>query len=267
MSDKTAIRALVVDDTIVNRTVLVSQLQRFGIEAATCTNGAEALEALHAALDDPAPFDLVLMDWHMPEVDGLEALVRHRTYAFELGIEPTPIVMVTADASDDARQRCLEAGAADFLAKPVSLATLRSSLVDVLGEPRMGPDPAAEATAAKADVSLVNRQVIDQMIEDLGGTDAVALVIDAFITDADERLEAVTAGQAGGATTEAQRASHTLKSTAALLGANELSSAARRFESQFDLNERPSDDELAAFTSLFRSTLVELRAMRASFAN
>lgn len=250
-----AIRILVVDDTEVNRTVLVSQLSRFGIDAATCVNGAEALEQLEAA-----SYDLVLMDWHMPEVDGLEALVLHRTRCLQNDIAPTPIVMVTADASDESRRRCLDAGATDFLAKPVSLATLRSALVGVLGEHNLPPDPSAPPVAPQRP-GLVDQQIIDQMVDDLGGAEPVRLVIDAFVSDADERLGAVTAGQAGGDTAEARRASHTLKSTSALLGARELSAAAKQFEVTFDADERPDDAALADFTKLFAATVDALRSV------
>lgn len=266
MTEPNGVRALVVDDTVVNRTVLVSQLQRFGIEATTCANGAEALAALDQAQLDEMPFDVVLMDWHMPELDGLEALVLHRTRAFEHDLEPTPIIMVTADASDESRQRCLDAGAIDFLAKPVNLATLRGSVAAVLGDHRLLPDPTTPS-ATTTSARLVNRSVIDQLVDDLGGTDSVSQVIEAFVTDADQRLAAVTDGQAGGDLAEARRASHTLKSTAALLGASELSAAAKRFEQQFDAGERPTKDELASFEALFQATLTDLNTIRDSFSD
>ena len=255
-SDPMHARVLVVDDTEVNRTVLVSQLQRCGVDSATAANGAEALDQLESD-----SFDLVLMDWHMPEVDGLEALVLHRTRCIQADIEPTPVIMVTADASDESRQRCLDAGATDFLAKPVSLSTLRASIVGVLGEHMLAPDPSARP-AAPPTAGLVDRQVIDQMVDDLGGADPVQRVIDAFVADSDERLNAVSAGQAGGDTAEARRASHTLKSTAALLGARDLSAASKRLEVIFDVDERPDDAALAEFTKLFHATLDDLRAIR-----
>lgn len=255
-----AARVLVVDDTDVNRTVLVSQLQRFGVDATTCNNGAEALTALESS-----SFDLVLMDWHMPEVDGLEALVLHRTRCLQSGIEPTPVIMVTADASDESRRRCLDAGAADFLAKPVSLRTLRTSIAGVLGEANLPPDPNAPSIPV-AGPGLVDRQVIEQMVDDLGGPDPVERVIDAFVADADERLAAVRAGYVAGTTAEARRASHTLKSTAALLGARDLSAAAKRLEQTFDDDRLPTADELAQFANLFRETLDELRSIRGELA-
>lgn len=250
------VRALVVDDTEVNRTVLVSQLQRFGVEATTCTNGAEALEQL-----DSSSFDIVLMDWHMPELDGLQALVLHQSRCFDSDTAPTPIVMVTADASDESRQRCINAGATDFLAKPVSLSMLRASVASVVGEDKLAPDPSAPRTSAPAS-GLVDRQVIEQMVDDLGGADPVRMVIDAFIADADERRAAVTEARSVGTTAEARRASHTLKSTSALLGARGLSAAAKNLEATFDRDELPTAQALDDFTKLFDATLAELRSVR-----
>ena len=255
------VRALVVDDTEVNRTVLVSQLQRFGVEATTCTNGVEALEQLESS-----SFDIVLMDWHMPELDGLQALVLHHSRCFESDIAPTPIVMVTADASDESRQRCLNAGATDFLAKPVSLSMLRTSVAAVVGEDKLAPDPSAPRTSAPAP-GLVDRHVIEQMVDDLGGADPVRMVIDAFIADADERLAAVTEARTASTTAEARRASHTLKSTSALLGAHGLSAAAKNLEATFDRDELPTAQALDGFTKLFDATLAELRSVRDGLAS
>lgn len=252
------VRALVVDDTEVNRTVLASQLQRFGVESVACTNGAEALEQLESS-----SFDVVLMDWHMPEVDGLEALVLHRSRCSARGIAPTPIVMVTADASAESRQRCIDAGAIDFLAKPVSLGTLRASLAGVIGENMLAPDPSAPRGDSVAP-GLVDRQVIEQMIDDLGGPEPVRMVIDAFMTDADERHRAVTEVLAASDNAEARRACHTLKSTSALLGARGLATAAKHLEATFDHDETPPTQALNDFSKLFDATLAELRSVRSA---
>lgn len=106
-------RILVVDDNVLNRKVAEKMLQRIGYQAHMAVDGKEAVEAVARS-----PFDLILMDRQMPVMDGLEAtrLIRER----EGEGRRTPIVALTADALESAREACLEAGMDDFLVKPVT---------------------------------------------------------------------------------------------------------------------------------------------------
>ena len=114
-------RILLVDDQPINRLMASNQLKQLGctlIEEAH--NGLQALQRLRAA-----PFDVVLMDMQMPEMDGLEATRALRQ--LPLDKQPTVIAM-TANAFSEDRQACMDAGMDDFLAKPVKLDTLKSAL-------------------------------------------------------------------------------------------------------------------------------------------
>jgi CheY-like chemotaxis protein len=111
---------LLAEDNPVNQRVATLILQRLGYRVEVAANGREAVEAVAAR-----PYDLVLRDLQMPEMDGLEAT---RTILGRTG-QPRPrIVAMTANASSDDRERCLQAGMADFLAKPVRPADLRRVL-------------------------------------------------------------------------------------------------------------------------------------------
>jgi signal transduction histidine kinase/ActR/RegA family two-component response regulator len=110
-------RVLVVDDNIVNQKLVRVMLNRLGCACDTASSGAEALEM--AAADD---YDLVLMDWQMPEMDGLETARRMR--ALWQPDRQTPIVALTASAMQGDREECLASGMSDYLAKPVEMATL-----------------------------------------------------------------------------------------------------------------------------------------------
>ena len=100
---------------------------------AEATNGLEALELFHARRD----FDVILMDVQMPEMDGLSATTEIRRLEEQLGWPRTPVVALTANAMDADRQRALDAGMDDFLAKPIRkemlltvLARIEKRLID-----------------------------------------------------------------------------------------------------------------------------------------
>ncbi len=113
-------RILVVEDNPVNQRLAMKQLERLGFKASAVSNGQEAIEAaMHA------DYDLVLMDCQMPEMDGYEATAEIRRREQRDGGHVT-IVAMTANALAEDRTACLEAGMDDYLAKPVSLADLRS---------------------------------------------------------------------------------------------------------------------------------------------
>jgi signal transduction histidine kinase/ActR/RegA family two-component response regulator len=111
------LRLRVAEDNEVNREVLAAMIDGLGQEAHFAQDGREALDA--AASQD---FDLVLMDLHMPGMDGIEAARAIR--ALEGGRSRVPIAALTADAFDDTRERCMAAGMDAFLPKPVSVEAL-----------------------------------------------------------------------------------------------------------------------------------------------
>lgn len=113
-------RVLLVEDNPVNALVAGAMLEQMGQASVHCADGTQAL---HMAA--PGQWALVLMDCQMPGLDGLEATRRWRDLEKAGGWHRTPIVALTANAGAEDRQRCLEAGMDDFLAKPVELDALR----------------------------------------------------------------------------------------------------------------------------------------------
>jgi signal transduction histidine kinase/DNA-binding response OmpR family regulator len=115
------LRILLAEDNLVNQKVVLRMLEKFGCSADVASNGLEALEALHRQ-----PYDLVLMDMHMPEMDGLEATKQIRR---SLASERQPrIVALTAAALREDQEACLAAGMDAFLTKPVRPEHLASIL-------------------------------------------------------------------------------------------------------------------------------------------
>ncbi len=115
-------RVLLVDDNPVNRRVAQLALQKLGMTVELAVDGVGALEAL-----EQERFDLVLMDLQMPRMDGLEAARSHRRRGEPAG-RRTPIIALTANALAADRQRAIDSGMDDFLAKPVALKDLERTL-------------------------------------------------------------------------------------------------------------------------------------------
>jgi signal transduction histidine kinase/DNA-binding response OmpR family regulator len=109
-SGKRKLRILLAEDNAVNQKVALIHLRKFGFSADVAENGREAVEAVKKG-----GYDLVLMDIQMPEMDGHEATRTIRGAGFDL-----PIIAMTANAMKGDREKCLEAGMNDYLAKPVN---------------------------------------------------------------------------------------------------------------------------------------------------
>ncbi|WP_461093140.1 hybrid sensor histidine kinase/response regulator [Spirosoma gilvum] len=115
------LRILIAEDAPVNVKLLVRVLNKLGYSPAVASNGYEVLESL------PQGFDLILMDVQMPEMDGLEATRRIR----QQSIDQPWIIALTANAMQEDRQLCLEAGMNDYITKPPAMALLKQSLQQV----------------------------------------------------------------------------------------------------------------------------------------
>jgi CheY-like chemotaxis protein len=114
-------RILIAEDNPVNQRVARMQVKQFGFEADIVENGEEALAAL-----DRAEYMLILMDCHMPRMDGYAATRELRRR--EAGVRRTPVIALTANAYASDREACLEAGMDDYLSKPVTLRDLEQRL-------------------------------------------------------------------------------------------------------------------------------------------
>lgn len=127
------IRVLVVDDNQVSREILAEILRFFRLEVDTAGNGPAALSALRATTD--RPYDLVLMDWRMPGMNGDEATQRIRRDA-TLARQPK-VIMITAHGREDVIRLAEQADVDGFLIKPVSPSTLLDTILSVLGRGRL----------------------------------------------------------------------------------------------------------------------------------
>jgi len=114
-------RVLLVEDNAVNRVVLERLVRTMGFDVHSVSNGREALGSLAEG-----PYDAILMDVQMPEIDGFE--VTREIRRLEAGNRRTPIIAVTAVAMQGDREKCLAAGKDDFIAKPINVEDVRETL-------------------------------------------------------------------------------------------------------------------------------------------
>jgi signal transduction histidine kinase/DNA-binding response OmpR family regulator len=148
---------LVVDDNATNRRILYEMLTRWNMQAACCDNGLSALTAMEAAARKKQPFRLVLMDGHMPGMDGFGAIDQIRKNPRLQGVT---IMMLTSGQQINDARRCRDLGVSQYLIKPILQSELMKSILKVLAETEPAPGQVPVATAVtdgKANASTHTR--------------------------------------------------------------------------------------------------------------
>jgi PAS domain S-box-containing protein len=211
---------LLVEDNATNRLLAVSLLEKEGHRVETAHNGNEALDALARR-----PFDVVLMDVQMPELDGLEATARIRERERGTGAH-VPIVAMTAHAMKGDRERCLAAGMDDYVSKPVRAAELYRALARFApsdGQAGRAPEPVAPSARGLDRAALLAR---------VGGReDRLRAIIRVFLEESSRLLAELREALAGGEASRLKRPAHSLKGAVGLFGAPGVVEAAQALES------------------------------------
>jgi PAS domain S-box-containing protein len=226
---RSTLRILLAEDNAMNQKVATRLLEQLGYRADVANNGLEAIEAL-----ERQPYDVVLMDVQMPELDGLDAT---RRICAEWPKETRPhIIAMTANALPEDREACFAAGMNDYVAKPIRAEELVAALK------RVKPLADAEDTPGVAHVSLDDDALAT--LRDLGGDEFLGEVIDAFRADAPELVATLRSSLDSGNSGELRRAAHTLKSNGATLGAEQFAELCRALEHRAKEGELDGASEL-----------------------
>jgi signal transduction histidine kinase/DNA-binding response OmpR family regulator len=218
-----SLRILVAEDNVVNQKVALRQLQKLGYLADTVGNGQEAVEALRRV-----PYQVVLMDCQMPEMDGYEAT--RLIHSGKVATHPVWIIAMTAEAMTGDRERCLAAGMDDYISKPVKLDDLRRALERaeqaLPGEP---PTPGREEPELDhLDVQALAE--LSQLCDTDGNGDGAREFIGLYLESADEQLRQLRLTCRAGDVSAFTRSAHTLKGNSRYLGAELLASICAKLE-------------------------------------
>ena len=210
-------RVLLVEDNPVNRELALELLQAVGLQADTAADGREAVQAVQRE-----NFDLILMDLHMPQMDGLEATQRIRAL---VSGSTVPIIAMTASAFGEDRAACLAAGMNDHVAKPVDPAKLYAALQRWLPKSvPVQPDGAGTVPPpVSADLPVLQGIDTQRGLRFVGGNaDLYRRVLQQFVRHYGDDIETVTARFSSDQPEQIKAEAHSLKGASATIGATRL---------------------------------------------
>jgi signal transduction histidine kinase/CheY-like chemotaxis protein/HPt (histidine-containing phosphotransfer) domain-containing protein len=252
---------LVAEDVLANQIVIKRLLAKAGLEVVIANDGVEAVEQAQTR-----SFDLILMDMHMPKMNGYDATKALRTSGIK-----TPVIALTANAMKGDDQKCLQAGCDDYLAKPINRKELLKTLSKHLSSTSEPSQCASDSIDAMADeigklsqsihntVSPVDDKVMDwaKLVERGMDEHLIREIVPLFVEDKKKRLpklaEAIRAGHAEDVKLQA----HALNGGSGNIGAMRLSKAA------FELEKKASQGDLSDAETLLNRLETEFAAFEA----
>jgi CheY-like chemotaxis protein len=208
-------RVLLAEDVPDVHEAVARVLRAMNLEVEIAENGRLACEMAEKSMAEERPYDLILMDIQMPELNGYEATQRLRRIGWQ-----GPIVALTAHAMLGDREKCLDAGCSDYMAKPITAAGLRDILARYLGPAAAPPaqtPPAGLAAAGPA--GLFGSGPLDAAV--------VAELVEAFAGELPDRARLIEDALRSGDCRLLAELAHQLKGTAGIYGFTRIADAAR----------------------------------------
>ncbi|MBW3657278.1 MAG: response regulator [Actinobacteria bacterium] len=244
---------LLAEDNPANQLVGSRLVEKLGHRVDVVGDGREALDALSRRR-----YDAVLMDCQMPVMDGYEATRRWRAEEAGSG-RHTPVIAMTAGVTLQDRQRCVEAGMDDFVAKPVRPEAVAAALSRWIGlHVASGPDPApATPTAGSGTAGCLDPERWELLLEVLGDPATLAQFVDTFLADVPDQADGLRTAVARGDVAAVRARSHRIRGSAMNLGADRLADLADRVE------RRAEAGSMAGVAAWLADLEVELGAVRA----
>lgn len=227
-------KILIAEDNLVNQIFIREILESLHAHYTIVSNGLEALDSFAAQ-----PFDLVIMDCLMPEMDGFEATQAIRAYEQANRRAATPILALTANAMKGDREKCLNAGMDDYLSKPVRKDELQQKICALIGKKAKIINPAStdktEQFLAHTDMAqesgsepLVSPDMVSSAKETL--KDKYGEMLQLYVSTSKSQIDEIKSAYANNNIQAIIRPSHTLKSTSKQMGALKLAECAKDIE-------------------------------------
>lgn len=259
--DSKALTILVAEDNHVNQQVIRGILEQVGHSVIMANTGEKVLDILSQDMD---MMDMLILDMNMPERSGIEVL---KTLDFMDTGRTMPVLMLTADATPEAKERCLDAGANAFLTKPINSRELLTTISTLSRNIKMPKNDILTAGKAEqrsdsvdAKSTLYDKAILHEL-STLGTTpDFIEKLIDGFNRDGIRHVKAITA-----ATTddylEFRESLHALKGSASEFGATKLVNACIKAEAlkPYDIGSRKIKNVSEEIEGLFEHTITALQ--------
>ena len=220
---KTEFRILLAEDNKINQKVALAMLNKAGYKVDLAENGKEAIKAL-----EKVPYDIVLMDCQMPEMDGYEAAAVIRSQDSHVLNHNVPVIAMTAHAMKGDRETCLKAGMNDYLNKPVQ----PEDLVEML-EKWMKKSDSDSLNKSESVDEITIEEIFDRVsfLRRLGGDEELAdEIFNEYMEDVPLKIEAIHSALEKNDPRRAQLQAHTLKGASANVGAIVLQKKAFEIE-------------------------------------
>jgi len=239
-----SVSVLLADDNVINRQLVMLQLKKLGItQVDAVSNGEEAVAAFLSK-----KYSLILMDYMMPIMDGLEATRKIRSIEMDEMRHITPIIAMTGNVMQGEKDKCREAGMNDFIGKPFTLEIL-STMVQKWQQ-------SAEPT------EVLNMSIVHEIAElnTDGDRTLLGMLLDMYRTDTPGKIEVLRRNIVSGDHTAAREVAHDLKSGSLSLGISHLSTLFAQIE-QFakEGQSRKAEPLLDALLPAYRTACAELQ--------
>ncbi len=290
LADRLPLRLLVADDKAANRMLAALVIKRSGYVIDLAENGRQAVQMAAAARAAGAPYDIVFMDVHMPEMDGYAAT---RALIADHGAARPFVIAMTANAMQGDRAACLAAGMDDYLSKPLDFAAVEKALSQwgqrrapngvapapilntdaaPLVSVKPAPEPASPESPPKATLpalpqatqgQILDQARLDEMAEYDEDGSLIARMSELYLADVSPRINAMHAAHANGDAQALAQAAHALKGAASNMGAERLSAICTVIETAGQTGQLP--DATPALAHLEASAQDAQRALEAYF--
>ncbi len=242
------VRLLLAEDNIVNQKVAIRGLAKFGCAVDVVSDGREVLNALRNV-----PYDLILMDCQMPEMDGYETTNIIRTSKTLVNVAKIPIIALTANVFADNREKCIRVGMNDFVIKPIDFDILAAKIeqwtaIENSMKTIKNESTSLEVDVPRGDLQQLNMEVLKGLraMEAPGEPGFVEELIVSFLQIVPRSLEKMARNIKTQQYHAVSREAHCLKSAAKNLGAEILGELCQKIENEFllEMTERRATELL-----------------------